>query len=154
MENKNTTLKWLREEMKDKIIVEDKIFKKKIRGIYGIFSKENDKELCIYIGKAINVYSRLLTGNGHLVKIKKKKYMFEAIKECMNNPNKKLIIKILEEVPYLYDNYNRDVQRLAFAEYSLIEKYQEKEQCLNQLPEGSNQDFEKWNLERQKLFLV
>ena len=37
-----------------------------------------------------------------------------------------------------FDDYYKDIHRLAFAEYNHIRKYQELNQCLEQLPDGRN----------------
>ena len=45
-------------------------------------------------------------------------------------------IRILEEVNYEDTSFSRAAHRLALAELNQIVKYQNKEQCLDQLPEG------------------
>ena len=61
----------------------------------------------------------------------------------------KVYIKLLEEVPYEKGNcteadYNRDMQRLASAEYKYIDFYQNKGECLWQLPEGKHLSYKEW----------
>ncbi len=150
LSNRNWTVKWINEEMKDKICIENDILCNSVRGVYGIFSEENGLEECIYLGKAINIYERLFKGNGHLVNLRKGIYMSSIIKECIEDPNKKMKIRVLKKVPYKYDNFNRDAQRLAFAEYCLIEYYQKINQCLYQVPEGGNKKSERENWEKNK----
>lgn len=58
-------------------------------------------------------------------------------------------IELLEEVPYNKGNctetdYNRDMQRLASAECKHIDFYQNKGECLWQLPEGKHLSFDEW----------
>ena len=50
-----------------------------------------------------------------------------------------------------YDDYYKDMQRLVFAEYYHISRYQELNQCLEQLPDGSNMDEKVWKIERDKM---
>lgn len=52
------------------------------------------------------------------------------------NPKATILISLLEEVPYCFDNYYKDAQRLASAENYWIDKYQGMNQCLEQVPEG------------------
>ncbi len=138
--NRNQTIKWILREQKNKIFVQQDIIDRSIRGIYGIFSlnKDHINKKCLYIGKAINIYSRLFVGNGHIVRIKKKDYPFSIFEDCMENSEKILKIEVLKEVKYKLDDYNRDAQRLAYQEYYFIEEYQKKGECLYQLPEGVN----------------
>lgn len=42
------------------------------------------------------------------------------------------------------------MQRLAFAEYYHISKYQELNQCLEQLPDSRNMDKDAWCVEYKK----
>ena len=47
-------------------------------------------------------------------------------------------------MPYEFDNYYRDMQRLAYEEYKVIEEYQNKNQALHQLPEGNWIKLNRW----------
>ena len=49
------------------------------------------------------------------------------------------------EVPFIYDDYHKDMQRLASAENYHINKYQSIDQCLNQVPEGTKLTKNEWN---------
>ena len=158
MENKNETYNWWRNTKKDKIVIADEIldWKNPIRGIYGIFIKENEDTYCAYVGRANNIYLRFFSSSGgasgHLVKIMKSDNDCGNIKleEALKNENAIIEIKVLEEVKCQYDNYNKDMQRLAFAECYHISKYQELDQCLEQLPDGSNMNKDIWDDEYKK----
>lgn len=136
--------------MKEKIDIDPDIVacEETIRGIYGIFICIGSEEYCAYIGRANNMYHRFFTSersnDGHLVKIKNGRCKNEKINSALSNENAIIRIKILKKVPCQYDNYKKDMQRLAFAEYSYISEYQEKDQCLEQLPDGSNMREDVW----------
>lgn len=141
------TLVWL-EENHDLIEI-DSAIKENVRGIYSFWTEKK----CIYVGKAIDILSRL---EEHFEKIKwlsldiplkddAPKYI-KVLTDSFTNGNK-IYVKLEQKVDYVYDNYFRDLHRLAYQEYSIIEKYQEKGWCLYQKPEGSNNDYEEnqWN---------
>lgn len=154
VKNKNETLKWLNEKMNGKIIFEDRIIssEKAIRGIYGIFVCKGSSEYCAYIGRANNIYERFFCGSkAHLVKIRKKRCENDEINEALLNEEAVIKIKILEEVECKYDSYVKDMQRLASAENFYIDKYQELDQCLNQLPDGKNMKREIWDAQYELL---
>lgn len=149
MKNKNETLKWLEEKVSDKIFLPDKIkdSEKPIRGIYGIFTNEEEVEFCEYIGKSTNIYERMFIGEGHLCKIMRGEHYLSKLNEIADGEcTATIIIKILEEVPYhTEDNYYKDIQLLAQKENDFISKYQKLNQCLNQLPEGTRISKLEWN---------
>lgn len=156
MENKNETYNWWRNTKKDKIVIADEIldWENPIRGIYGIFIKQNGKTYCAYVGRANNIYRRFFASggvtSGHLVKIMNGYCWNKKLKEALENETAIIEIKVLEEVKCQYDNYNKDMQRLAFAECYHISKYQELDQCLEQLPDGSNMNKDIWDDEYKK----
>lgn len=155
MENKNLTYKWWKNTMADKIVIEKKIldWENPIRGIYGIFTRENEAVYCAYVGRANNIYNRFFSskGNpGHLVKIKNNNYKNEKVKQALEKKAVIIEIKVLEEVKCQYDDYYKDMHRLAFAEYNHIRKYQELNQCLEQLPDGRNMNKDVWDVEYRK----
>lgn len=153
MRNNNPTFKWWKNEMNKKIIIAEEIidWKKPIRGIYGIFINDDNGIYCAYIGRASNMYCRFFSSSGrdkgHLVNIKNGECKNKKLIEALENKNATIEIKVLEEVKCQYDNYNKDMQRLAFAEYYHISKYQELNQCLEQLPDGSNMYRSVWDQE-------
>ena len=61
------------------------------------------------------------------------------------------MIKVLQEVPYLFDNYYKDAQRLASAETYWIDWYQKANQCLEQVPEGKRPTKEEWERMKRKI---
>ena len=140
------TEKWV-EENKNKIFIEDRIMKEDIRGVYSFWVDDE----CVYVGKGINIRSRVYE---HLNGVKWK-YFNIKMKECPEHievlsdafkNGKKIYVKVEDEVEYKYDNYYRDLHRLAYCEYRHIEEYQEKGWCLHQSPEGSfnNAEYEGW----------
>lgn len=74
----------------------------------------------------------------------------KKIKQALGKETAVIEIKVLEEVKCQYDDYYKDMQRLAFAEYYHISKYQELNQCLEQLPDGRNMDKDVWEDEYEK----
>jgi len=143
--NTNESLKWLKKQ--DNIIIDEKDKEKildisnPVRGIYGIFIDENDEEKCVYVGRSKSIYGRLF--DGHVTNLMKKKHTNQQLQNAMNNM-KNIKIKILKEVPYKFDNYNKDMQRLASEENKYIDKYQLIDQCLEQVPEGTGLKKEEW----------
>ena len=110
-----------------------------IRGIYGIFVVDSDKK-CVYVGKSSNIHDRMFNcNNGHITKIKSKKHFIDSL-----NSGKEIIIEVLEEVPYQFDDYYKDMQRLASRENYYIDAYQKNDQCLYQVPEGRHVSLKKW----------
>lgn len=118
-----------------------------VRGIYGIFKKasDSDKDYCVYIGRAINIRERCLNHFRWL--IFEKEANNEVHKDLKRTLKERgtLMVKVLEEVKYKKDNYNRDLQRLAHAESCWIEYYQEKGEALLQKPEGNWISEDCWN---------
>ena len=53
-------------------------------------------------------------------------------------------VEILERVPFRYKNYAVDLQRLASRENFWIDCFQNRGECLEQLPAGNNLDFDTW----------
>lgn len=148
MINKNETLNW--EDIGNKIIIDERIkdYRKPIRGIYGIFigSKKEQTEICAYVGRSSNIYIRMFCG-GHITKLKSNynEYPISKIKDAMDNDDEIIIVKILQEVPLCGDNYNKDMQRLSSAESYFIDYFQSKDECLEQVPEGTRMTEDEWN---------
>lgn len=71
------------------------------------------------------------------------KIVENLIKDILKD-KKQVKIKVIKEVPYEFDNYYRDMQRLAYEEYKVIEEYQNKNQALHQLPEGNWIKLNRW----------
>lgn len=135
------------------ILIDKKIINSNIRGVYGIFScdVDNKNENCYYIGRAADIRSRFFDAGGHLhnfiwSKSDKEitmKLVEKLIKDILKD-KKQVEIKVIKEVPYEFDNYYRDMQRLAYEEYKVIEEYQNKNQALHQLPEGNWIKLNRW----------
>ena len=146
---------WCKE--KENIFIDEEIMKEHIRGIYGFFVETPYGEECVYVGKAINIRDRIYE---HLTMMKWQtmnclkeepgKYIKILVDALQDNYN--INVKLLKKVDYEYVDYNRDLHHLAFLEYCYIEKYQKKQQCLTQRPEGSFNDTEhkKWQSEFKK----
>lgn len=150
MPNKNKSLAWLLEqEAQDYIICDENIKKVDgVRGIYGFFVVGDIKE-CVYIGRASNIYSRMFSSGGHIPKLRNGTHPIPKLRKAAENSKEsKIEIRVLKEVPYVFDNYYRDMQRLASAENKCIDCYQEQGECLEQLPEGTKIKKEDWENEK------
>lgn len=161
-ENQNQTFKWIINIMKEKIFVDSDIlnWNNKIRGIYGIFEIDKDSEKCLYVGRSINIYSRFFSkSNAHFAMLRRyikgtyKKEPPEYIRQISTaiDAGNLIKVKILQKLPYIYDCYQFDVQRLASAENYFIDYYQSIGQCLYQIPDGSNTPENDWNSDYNKL---
>lgn len=119
---------------------------KNIVGVYEIFIvKENEKK-CFYIGKSTDIAYRLLgSSDGHIFMYLNNnfsKLVPYKINEYLKN-GYKIIIEIIK-VDYNDTLFTRAAHRLALLELQEIVKYQEKEQCLFQVPEGVGTNEEKF----------
>ena len=128
MSNRNQNLQWAKENnIRFDQRIEDE---PDLRGIYGIFVGDE----CAYVGRAYGIYYRLFSGNCHIRDIR-----IGESNQKINNAFENGIqieIKILEVVPLQEDNKAKDAQRLASRECYWIDYYQNKDQCLEQFPEG------------------
>ena len=146
--NKNQTLKWYGEQTNIELDDEFLKYDPPVRGIYGIFIKNDCSKFCVYVGKAENLYKRMFKGDGHLVNISKGCHTNPKLNEAIKK-GQEVSIELLEEVPYNKGNcteadYNIDMQRLASVENKYIDIYQKKGQCLWQLPEGKHISYKEW----------
>lgn len=144
--NNNETIKWINTVMKNKLFIDEEIlnYEEPIIGIYGIFVKNDTEEICAYVGRSINIYHRMFRGDGHFVKLRKGISDNSALRKAMQNKNEKIIVRVLDKVEFQYDTYCQDMQRLASRECHFIDKYQALNQCLEQLPDGSNMERSDW----------
>lgn len=137
------------QKAKDNSITVPKEFNNRdvIRGIYGIFSEKDDEKICLYIGRSYSIADRLFGSGGHITMYNNDNYEKLVPKLILDSINNGccISIEVLEVVKYKGDNYYRDMQRLAYAEIRLIEEYQEKKECLRQLPEGTWISEDNWN---------
>ncbi|MBX4266216.1 hypothetical protein [Clostridium estertheticum] len=148
MVNTNKSLAW--SENQNKLFVEDRIkdASNQVRGIYGIFVKDKDKEEeCVYVGRSVSIYGRIFS-QGHMPNSRDeitKKRTSQRLLNAIDDENvEKIEIRILEEVEFKFDNYYKDMQRLASAENYYIDLYQNKSQCLEQVPDGKNTSEKDW----------
>ena len=148
VQNRNQTVEWCRQQ--SYITLDNRLlqFDPPVRGIYGIFIEDKGQKKCVYVGKAENLYNRMFKSDGHIVNIKKGIHFNSQLKQALEQ-GQKIIIEVLEEVPsikgdYTEAAYNCDMQRLASAEYKYIDFYQNKGECLWQLPEGKHLSFDEW----------
>lgn len=141
------------EKLPEGILIDDCITRDNIRGVYGIFScdENNQNEYCYYIGRAANIRSRFFDAGGHfhnfIWSISDKEITIKIVENLIKDilkDKKQVKIKVIKEVPYEFDNYYRDMQRLAYEEYKVIEEYQNKNQALHQLPEGNWIKLNRW----------
>jgi hypothetical protein len=121
------------------IIIDESIIKC-VRGVYGIFIEKDGNRTCEYVGKSEEVQTR---AECHKNKIESGTHI-EVLVNANKDSKTKIIIAVLEDVPYVFDNYYKDAQRLASAENYWIDKYQGMGQCLYQVPEGKRPSIESW----------
>lgn len=128
--------------MNEKIVIDKRIEKHK-RGIYGIFiiSCNDDYDgQCVYIGKSEELSTRV---KKHYNSILNKTHI-SSLNNVMDDAETRIEIRLVEPVPYKFDNYYKDAQRLASRENYWIDKYQKIDQCLEQIPEGKRPSIESW----------
>lgn len=141
------SLQLIKEKYRDKIVLDENIEKQPEgnRGIYGLFIKKRDFEICAYIGKSEIVSSRI---KNHLVRIIDGEHPVSKLKDAFCDEESQIICKFIEPVQYHFDNYCKDAQRLASREDYWIDEKQKQNECLEQVPEGKRPNLEWW--EEQK----
>ncbi|CAM2992521.1 hypothetical protein HAHI6034_10555 [Hathewaya histolytica] len=142
MINKNKSLAWLDEHKKITLDEAIKDVNNPVRGIYGIFVKDEEMR-CVYVGRTSSIYQRMFSAEGHITKLMNENHTNLQLMAAVQS-GKEIVIKILEKVPFKFDNYYKDMQRLASAENKYIDIYQEKNQCLEQVPEGTRISENEW----------
>ena len=142
MINKNKSLAWLNEQKRITMDEEIKDVNNPVRGIYGIFVRDEEMQ-CVYVGRATSIYDRMFNAGGHITKLMKRNHTNLQLNAAVQS-GKEIVIKILEKVPFKFDNYYKDMQRLASAENKYIDIYQEQNQCLEQVPEGTRISEKEW----------
>lgn len=145
----------------NRIFVDNALTEELLSGVYGFFAVRKNCEYCFYIGKAICMCDRIFgSSNGHIyyylnsiegkyVKPSEKN-LVDDIKHYLEN-NEKVELRLMEKVDMQEETYERAAHKLAFAEYSWIEKYQQQGQCLHQLPEGTESSRNYWENTLKKL---
>lgn len=139
----------IKQEFTDKIIIDKDIENqpKGNRGIYGLFIIKGELKECAYIGKSEIVSSRVIN---HLYKIIGGNHAVIKLNKAFIDKDSKILCEFVEPVEYRFDNYYKDAQRLASRECYWIDKYQEVNQCLEQVPEGKRPGKDWWNEQVQK----
>ncbi len=147
--SKSKGLVLIKQEFTDKIIIDRDIENqpKGNRGIYGLFIIKNEFKECAYIGKSEIVSSRVIN---HLYKIINGDHAVIKLNKAFIDKDSKILCEFVESVEYRFDNYYKDSQRLASRECYWIDKYQEINQCLEQVPEGKRPGKDWWNEQAQK----
>ncbi len=127
--------------MNDRIIIDNQLTVHQ-RGIYGIFivSCNEIEEHCAYIGKSEELSTRV---KNHCTSIQNKTHI-SSLNNVIEDTNTRIEIRLIEVVPYVFDNYYKDAQRLASRENYWIDKYQAIDQCLEQVPEGKRPKITRW----------
>ena len=145
VQNRNQTVEWCRQQ--SYITLDNRLlqFDPPVRGIYGIFIEDKGQKKCVYVGKAENLYNRMFKSDGHIVAIRKGIHFIPQLNQAVEQ-GQDITIKVLQVVPYnkgdcSIEDYNRDMQSLASAEYHHIDFYQNKGECLWQLPEGKHSEY-------------
>ena len=148
VQNRNQTVEWCRQQ--SYITLDNRLlqFDPPVRGIYGIFIEDKGQKKCVYVGKAENLYNRMFKSDGHIVAIRKGIHFIPQLNQAVEQ-GQDITIKVLQVVPYnkgdcSIEDYNRDMQSLASAEYHHIDFYQNKGECLWQLPEGKHLSYKEW----------
>ena len=121
------------------IILPQELLNHDIVGIYGLFATKEKEKKCFYIGKATNICSRLLDssyGHIHLYMKRKEGFVQNKIKKYIDE-GYMIKVEILKEIDYKDTCFSRAAHRLALAELEKIVEFQEKGECLDQLPEGT-----------------
>ena len=120
---------------------------KAIVGVYGFFAIKDEVEECFYIGKATNMAGRILgASDGHVYMYLQRnmtKFVPEKIDEYIKR-GYRIEVRILEQIDYHDTSLSKAAHRLALAELQKIVEYQEKDQCLDQRPEGAGGYAEKY----------
>lgn len=144
------------EAKKRNIHLPTNILDKNFVGVYGFFAKKPNEttKYCFYIGKATNIASRLLKSSyGHVYSYLNQdysKFVPSKIKEYIDN-GYEIYVDILDEVNYEDTSFSIATHRLALAELQKIVYYQNKGQCIEQLPEGVGKNQRRYWEENYKI---
>ena len=145
--NRNESLAWVEKQKNISINAKIKEFDNPVRGIYGIFY--GDEEECAYVGRSLNIYSRMFKSYGHITQMMYGEHENKQLQNAVDT-GQKIHINLLEEVEYIFDNYYKDMQKLASRENYYIDLYQQNNQCLGQVPEGTSMTKEDWESLKNK----
>ena len=109
--------------------------------IYAFFTESisTHERRCVFVGRTAD-FSHQLSDLSMLRSGSRPQSLISAL----DDPNMRIEVEILERVPFRYKNYAVDLQRLASRENFWIDCFQNRGECLEQLPAGNNLDFDTW----------
>ncbi|WP_416327808.1 hypothetical protein [[Eubacterium] hominis] len=146
----NEFLKRIENAKSNNIFVQEEInLDSHIRGVYGFFAIKDNEQIPFYVGKSINIFSRMFTG--HIYDYLRGVKNTDVQKRMEDFLTKGYIIevRILKKVKYNGDSFIQDANRLALAELEEIVKQQENGYCItkDQLSEAVKREAEEkaWN---------
>lgn len=139
----------------NQIFVQDEIkLNSHIRGVYGFFAVKGNEAIPFYIGKSVDIFSRMFTG--HIYDYLRGARN-TAVHEHMENYLEKgytIEVRILKKVEYKGDSFIQDANRLALAELEEIVNQQNQGFCItkDQISEAVKKQSEEraWNNEFRK----
>ncbi len=119
--------------------------KSKIRGVYGFFVKVDENYICFYIGKSNDIFLRMLGKNSHLndyLRGVRETDVHKKIEKYLND-GYGIEVRILREIDYIGDSFEKDANRLALAELQELVNYQDMGGCQKQLSEAVKEKYER-----------
>jgi len=143
-------LKRIEKAKSNNIFVQDEInLNSHIRGVYGFFAIKYVEEIPFYIGKSINIFSRMFTGHiYHYLRGVRNTDVQRRI-EVFLSKGYIIEVRVLKKVGYKGDSFIQDANRLALAELKEIVKWQNKGFCIteDQISEAvkKNDEEQVWN---------
>ena len=151
-QEKNTLLKRIHDAKSKNIFVQEEIkLNSHIRGVYGFYAMNGNEEIPFYIGKSINIFSRMFQTSGHIYDYLRGLRKTDVQKRIANYIDKgyKIEVRLLKKVNYKGDSFIQDANRLALAELREIVKQQNKGYCItsDQVSEATKRKCEEqaWN---------
>lgn len=127
-----------------------------IRGVYGFFAIRDKEEIPFYIGKSLNIFSRLFTGHIYNYLRGVRNTDVQQRMENFLGKGYTVEVRILKRVEYKGDSFIQDANRLALAELEEILKQQDNGYCktTDQISEAVKKEYEEreWNHMFEKQF--
>lgn len=141
-----TKLDFLKEKQ---IFLDDNL--KGIRGIYGFFAKNKSEEKCLYVGKAFDIYERIILNNsGHLNIYyfllhnggeSKNRTEVHDVLDKYHYAGYNIEARVIKKVDYDFSkSFEYNANLLALEELKAIVKYQQYWQCEYQIHESVHYD--------------